>query len=78
MKQPSSFTIKVHDVFYTIHPNYETNCILYEVFTTCEKLFTLKKTIEGNWITYEQDVVPISDDLINDIGEELEQHQYQF
>ena len=77
MQQQASFTIKVHNVFYTIQPYCEFDYNLYEVFTNCEKLFTLKKVSDGTWATNEQNIIPISDDLVEDIGEALEQYQYQ-
>lgn len=77
MKQSASFTIRVHNIVYIIRPYCETDCNLYEVFTNCEKLFTLKKTSDGTWTTDEQDIIPISEDLVYDIGEALEQYQYQ-
>ena len=77
MDQAAPFTIKVNKVSYTIHPYCEFDCTLYEVFTNCEKLFTLKKASDGNWVTNEQDIVPISEELVEDIGEALEQYQYQ-
>ena len=40
-------------------PHCETDCTLYEVFTNCEKLFTLRKAGDGNWITNEHDIIPI-------------------
>ena len=78
MKQPTSFTIKVNNVAYTINPYCDVDCTLYEVFTNCEKLFTLKKASDGSWTTNEQDVIPISENLIEDIGEALDQYQFQF
>jgi hypothetical protein len=77
MEQAASFEIKVNNVSYTIHSYWEFDCTLYEVFTNCEKLFTLKKARDGNWITNEKDIVPISEDLVEDIGEALEQYEYQ-
>jgi hypothetical protein len=71
------FIIKVNNISYTIHPYCEVDCNLFEVFTNCEKLFTLKKASDGNWTTDEKDIIPISEDLIADIGEALEQYQYQ-
>jgi hypothetical protein len=73
----ASFTIKVHNIVYTIQPSCEVDCTLYEVFTNCEKLFTLKKASNGNWITDEKDIIPISEDLIEDIGEAVEEYEYQ-
>ncbi len=75
--QPASFSIKVHNVSYTIHPYWEMDCTLYEIFTNCEKLFTLKKASDGNWTTNEKDIVPIYENLIEDIGEAVEEHEYQ-
>jgi len=77
MTQVKPFTIKVNDVVYTIHSYCEFGYTFYEVFTNCEKLFTLKKTSDGNWVTNEDDIVPISEELTEDIGEALEQYQYQ-
>jgi hypothetical protein len=77
MEQAASFKIKVNDVSYTIHSYCEFDCTLYEVFTNCEKLFTLKKVSDGNWVTNEHDIVPISEELVENIGEALEQYQYQ-
>ena len=77
MKQSASFTIKVNNVFYTIHPYCDADCNLYEVFTNCEKLFTLKKTSDGSWAANEKNIFPISGKLVEDIGEALEQYRYQ-
>ncbi len=77
MAQPESFTIKVNNVTYIIKPYREADCTLYEVFTTCEKLFTLKKAGNGDWVTNEQDIIPISGDLVEEIGDALEAYEYQ-
>ena len=77
MKQLASFTVSVNNLVYTINPYYEVDCTLYEVFTNCEKLFTLKKASNGTWTTHEKDIIPISENLIEDIGEALEQYQHQ-
>jgi hypothetical protein len=53
------------------------DCTLYEVFTNCEKLFTLKKASDGHWVTNEEDIIPISVDLVEEIGEALEAYEYQ-
>ena len=75
MKDFESFTIKVYDRFYIIKPYRNINQTLYEIFTNCDKLFTLKKTNSGDWITNEADVIPIYTELVNDIGEALEEYE---
>lgn len=75
MKDFESFTIKVHDRFYIIKPYWNINCTLYEVFTNCDKLFTLKKTDHRNWITNETDIIPIYSDIVDDIGMALEEYE---
>lgn len=77
MKELESFTIKVHNMFYIINPFKKDDDVLYEVFTNCEKLFTLKKAGNGNWVTNEQDVIPISSNIVDDIGEVLEEYEFQ-
>lgn len=77
MRQPESFMVKVHNVLYTVKPHCETDCTLYEVFTNCEKLFTLRKAGDGNWITNEHDIIPITEDIVDDIGEAVEEYEYQ-
>ena len=77
MEQQASFTIRVHNVSYTIRPYDEFDSTLFEVFTNCEKLFTLKKVSDGTWVTNEQNIIPISENLVEDIGEALEKYQYQ-
>jgi len=74
---PASFKIKVHDTSYIIKPYCEVDCTLYEVFTNCEKLFTLKKSSDGTWKTNETDIIPISESLVQDIGEALDVNEYQ-
>jgi hypothetical protein len=78
MSNPASFTIKVHNTLYIVKPFCEVDCTLYEVFTNCEKLFTLKRSSDGNWKTYEDDIIPISESLVQDIGEALNEYEYQF
>ena len=75
MKEFESFTIKVFDRFYIVKPFWNIDYMLYEVFTNCDKLFTLKKIDRGSWVTNESDVIPIYADLVNDIGEALEEHE---
>ena len=77
MNEPASFKIKVHDTSYIIKPYCEVDCTLYEVFTNCEKLFTLKKSSDGTWKTNETDIIPISESLVQDIGEALDVNEYQ-
>lgn len=78
MSNPASFTIKVHNTLYIIKPFCEVDCTLYEVFTNCEKLFTLKRSGDGSWKTYEDDIIPISKSLVPDIGEALDEYEFQF
>ena len=75
MKNFESFTVKVYQRFYIIKPLWNIDGLLYEVFTNCDKLFTLRKTNSGNWITNEADVVPMYSELVDDIGEALEEHE---
>lgn len=75
MKDFESFTIKVYDKFYIVKPYWNLDCMLYEVFTNCDKLFTLRKNKYNHWVTNEADVVPIYTELVDDIGEALEEHE---
>ncbi len=75
MKDFESFTIKVYDRFYIIKPRWNNDCTLYEVFTNCDKLFTLRKMKSGNWTTNEADVIPIYNEVVDDIGEALEEYE---
>ena len=62
------FTIRLHANTYQIKPYCEVDCTMYEVFTDCKKLFTLKMGADGTWKTHETDVVPIDNALIAEIG----------
>ena len=64
-------------MLYIIKPYYEVDYTLYEVFTNCEKLFTLKRSSNGSWKTNEEDIIPISDSLVEDIGEALDEYEFQ-
>ena len=75
MKQEASFTIKVHTMFYIIKPCFGAEYTLYEIFTNCEKLFTLRKN-NGIWNTYEDDILPISESLVEDIGKALDEYNF--
>jgi hypothetical protein len=77
MNNPVSFTIRVHNMLYIIKPYYKADYILYEVFTNCEKLFTLKRSSNSSWKTNEEDIIPISDSLVEDIGEALDEYEFQ-
>ena len=77
MKEKETFTIRVHDIFYIIKPYVKDDNTFYEVFTNCEKLFTLKKNQPGLWVTNEKDVIPISENIVEDIGEVLDEYEYQ-
>jgi hypothetical protein len=78
MSDPASFTIKVNNTSYIIKPYCEVDCTLYEVFTNCEKLFTLKKGRDDSWKTDEDDIIPISESLVQDIGDALDEYEFQF
>jgi hypothetical protein len=41
----------------------------YQVFTFCEKLFTLQISTDGNWKTLEANVILINKALITEIGD---------
>ena len=75
MRDFESFTVKLYERFYIIKPVWNTDCVMYEIFTNCDKLFTLRKTNGGNWITNESDVIPINNELVDDLGEALEEHE---
>ena len=68
-----SFIIQINDLSYNIK-NCEDDYTHYEVFTNCEKLFTLKKGSDGVWKTKEKDVIPIEDSIIENIGNAIERH----
>lgn len=68
----TTFVIEVNDLKYTIQPNKKEDKMEYEVFTNCEKLFTIKKEIDGDWNTVESDIIPITEDIIFDIGEAID------
>jgi hypothetical protein len=69
MKEP--FTINLYNNTYLIKPYCEYDCTMYEVFTNCEKLFTLKLEADGSWGTHEGNVFPINKDLIGEIGDAI-------
>ena len=69
-----SFTIKVDEKAYDIKPKCEADCTSYEVSTSCNKLFTLYMSADGTWKSLEKDVVPISEDLVTEIGIEILKH----
>ena len=71
---PEAFTIEVSNLTYTVKSYCEVDCTFYEIFTNCEKLFTLKKGSDGVWKTNEADIIPISDDIIADIGDAIDKH----
>ncbi len=73
MKAQSSFNIKVNSMFYIVKPYFNLEHI-YTKFLQIVKSFSPLKNNEGNWVTDEDDVVPISESLIEDIGE---QHELQ-
>lgn len=78
MTDTAPFTIKVNELIYTVKPHENFDSALYEVFTNCEKLFTLKRGNDGRWITNEDDIIPLYDTLVEDIGEALDQYEYQY
>jgi len=69
-----SFIIEVSNLNYHIESYWEENSIYYEVFTNCEKLFTLHKISDGTWITREANIIPISADIFGDIGNAIDLH----
>jgi hypothetical protein len=69
-----TFTVEINNLHYNINCYYDDDCTHYEVFTNCEKLFTLKKGSDGVWKTKENDIIPISPQLIDDIGNAIERH----
>jgi hypothetical protein len=69
-----SFFIHLHDNDYRIKPFCEVDCMMYEVFTNCDKLFTLHIGADGNWKTHEANVIPINENLINEIGDAIANH----
>ncbi|MEP6465024.1 MAG: hypothetical protein ABJB05_01910 [Parafilimonas sp.] len=72
MKQ--SFDINVNELTYSISTDKDVDSMCYEVFTKCEKLFTLKKSSDGSWKTNEEDIIPISENLVEEIGDAIERH----
>ena len=86
MESVTSFDIQVNDLRYIVKPYYENEMVVkpyyenemvfYEVFTTCEKLFTIRKN-KGKWETIENDVIPINNNLVEDIGGALEEAEAQ-
>ena len=76
MEPVNSFTIQVNDMRYIVKPYHKDEEVFYEVFTTCEKLFTLKQN-NGGWETIENDVIPITSSLVEDIGDALEEAEAQ-
>ncbi|HVX25369.1 MAG TPA: hypothetical protein VHB70_03450 [Parafilimonas sp.] len=78
MTDATSFNIKVNELSYIVKPQQLVGSTLYEVFTNCEKLFTLKRNNEGRWVTNEDDIIPLYETLVEDIGEALNQYEYQY
>lgn len=77
MKEAISFNIQVHDRYYIVKLYHAPDNILYEIYTNCEKLFTLIRTSEGTWKTNETDIIPISHSLVDDIGEAVDQYEFE-
>ncbi len=75
MKDFESFNIKVYERFYIVKPLWNADCIMYEIFTNCDKLFTLRKNKSGTWMTNETDIIPIYNELVEDIGEALDEYE---
>ena len=69
-----SFAVEVYNKTYFINPLCESECMMYEVSTACEKLFTLQVGADGNWRTNEPDIIPINKDLIAEIGDAIGRH----
>lgn len=60
---------------YSIKRHCQSDCTLYEVYTDCQKLFTLKRGADGEWKTEEDDIIPIDDQLLGNIGSEIENYE---
>ena len=69
-----SFIIEVSNLNYHIKSYWEEDSIYYEVFTNCEMLFTLYKISDGSCIPREANVIPISNDMLGDIGNAIDLH----
>ncbi len=78
MTDATPFTIKVNELSYIVKPQQNFDSTLYEVFTNCEKLFTLRRCEDGNWVTNEDDIIPLYETLVEDIGEALNQYEFQY
>ena len=69
-----SFTIEASNLTYHIKSYWEDDSIYYEVFTNCEKLFTLHRMSDGSWEQIETNIIPISAHIFENIGNAIDLH----
>jgi hypothetical protein len=50
------------------------DCTFYEVSADREKLFTLKLAADGHWKALEDGLIPVYDELFDDIGNAILRH----
>jgi len=69
-----SFIIEVSNLNYHIRSYCEEDSNYYEVFTNCEKLFTLHKISDRTWQPREANIIPITSDIVEGIGNAIDLH----
>ena len=68
------FIIEVHGKEYHVEPICdEDHCTRFRLSTNCEYLFTLCADEYGNW-QIEKDVIPLDENLADEIGRAIEHH----
>ena len=68
----NEFMIEVNGKEYSVLPICdEDECTRFRISTNCEYLFTLCTDEYGNW-QMEKDVVPLDENLIDEIGRAIE------
>ncbi|MEP6683921.1 MAG: hypothetical protein ABJA35_11705 [Parafilimonas sp.] len=69
-----NFEIHVNTEVYKVESvTGSNNSFKFRISTACEYMFTLNLDDEGNW-KMEDDVIPMNDELVNQIGQAIEQH----
>jgi hypothetical protein len=70
------FTIDVNKNRYQVEPICDEDCTRFKISTECEYLFTLCVDEYGNW-QVEEDVIPLTENLVEEIGRAIEFHDAQ-
>lgn len=68
------FKITVNNREYNVTPDHSQLLPIYKFETGCDYMFTLIQ-VEGEWQIKEADVKPFDEELIYDIGQQIEENQ---